>query len=375
MSDIWIAGVGMTRFGRRDESLPDLIAEAGLAALQDAGIERPDALVVAAMNPEEFTGAGNYASLINTYLGLSDVPALRVETATSSGVAAVYTAYSVIAAGMHRSVLVVGGEKMSHVPTPRVSEIIGRSVDPHERTYGTTMPALAGLITRAAMYSRGLTLKEMSQVAVKNHANGARNPLAHFREIVTLDTVMESRLVADPLRLFHCCPISDGAAALLLTTEPSPVRIAGIAQGMDTMAVRYRSDLTSFRATQSAAVAAYAMAGFGPERVEVAEIHDAFSPFEIISLEDTGLLPVGKAGRATLDGETALDGRLPINPSGGLKARGHPLAATGISQIVELCWQLRGMAEGRQVAAHVALAQSIGGLATNNWVTLLEARS
>ena len=375
MSDIWIAGVGMTRFGRRDESLPDLIAEAGLAALQDAGIERPDALVVAAMNPEEFTGAGNYASLINTYLGLSDVPALRVETATSSGVAAVYTAYSVIAAGMHRSVLVVGGEKMSHVPTPRVSEIIGRSVDPHERTYGTTMPALAGLITRAAMYSRGLTLKEMSQVAVKNHANGARNPLAHFREIVTLDTVMESRLVADPLRLFHCCPISDGAAALLLTTEPSPVRIAGITQGMDTMAVRYRSDLTSFRATQSAAVAAYAMAGFGPERVEVAEIHDAFSPFEIISLEDTGLLPVGKAGRATLDGETALDGRLPVNPSGGLKARGHPLAATGISQIVELCWQLRGMAEGRQVAAHVALAQSIGGLATNNWVTLLEARS
>src|SRR5499427_7210613 len=365
----------MTRFGRRDESLPDLIAEAGLAALEDAGIERPDALVVAAMNPEEFTGAGNYASLINTYLGLSDVPALRVETATSSGVAAVYAAYSVIAAGIHRSVLVVGGEKMSHIPTPRVSEIIGRSVDPHERTYGTTMPALAGLITRAAMHSRGLTLKEMSQVAVKNHANGARNPLAHFREIVTLDTVMESRLVADPLRLFHCCPISDGGAALVLTTDPSPVRIAGIAQGMDTMAVRYRSDLTSFRATQSAAVAAYAMAGFGPERIEVAEIHDAFSPFEIISLEDTGLLPVGKAGRATLDGETALDGRLPVNPSGGLKARGHPLAATGISQIVELCWQLRGMAEGRQVAAHVALAQSIGGLATNNWVTLLESRA
>jgi len=153
------------------------------------------------------------------------------------------------------------------------------------------------------------------------------------------------------------------------------VRIAGIAQGMDTMAVRYRTDLTSFRATQSAAVAAYAMAGFGPERIEVAEIHDAFSPFEIISLEDTGLLPVGKAGRATLDGETALDGRLPVNPSGGLKARGHPLAATGIAQIVELCWQLRGMAEGRQVAARVALAQSIGGLATNNWVTLLEVRS
>jgi len=365
----------MTRFGRRDESLPDLIAEAGLAALEDAGIERPDALVVAAMNPEEFTGAGNYASLINTHLGLADVPALRVETATSSGVAAVYAAFAAIAGGLHRTVLVVGGEKMSHLPTPRVSEIIGRSVDPHERTYGTTMPALAGLITRAAMHSRGLTLREMSQVAVKNHVHGARNPLAHFQEIVALETVMESRLVADPLRLFHCCPISDGAAALVLTSEPAPVRIAGIGQGMDTMAVRYRTDLTAFRATQAAAQAAYAMAGFGPERVEVAEIHDAFSPFELISLEDTGLIPTGKAGRATLDGETALDGRLPVNPSGGLKARGHPLAATGISQIVELCWQLRGMAEGRQVAARVALAQSIGGLATNNWVTLLEARA
>src|SRR5215468_7087698 len=145
----------MTRFGRRDESLPDLIAEAALAALQDACIERPDALVVAAMNPEEFTGAGNYASLINTHLGLADVPALRVETATSSGVAAVYAAFAAIAGGLHRTVLVVGGEKMSHLPTPRVSEIIGRSVDPHERSYGSTMPALAGLVTRAAMHRRG----------------------------------------------------------------------------------------------------------------------------------------------------------------------------------------------------------------------------
>ena len=374
MTDVWIAGAGMTRFGRRDENLPDLMAEAALAALADAGIERPDALVIAAMNPEEFTGEGNYASLIATRLGLSQVPALRVETATSSGVAAVYSAYAAIAAGFHRSILVVGGEKMTHVATPRVSEIIGRSIDPHEKSYGTTMPALAGLVTRAAMHRRGFTLREISQVAVKNHAHGARNPYAHFQEPVKLEAVMESRLVADPLRLFHCCPISDGGAALVLTAEPQAVRIAGIGQGADSIAVRYRSDLTSFRATQAAARAAYRMAGFGAERVEVAELHDAFTPFELISLEDTGLVPPGKAGRATLDGETAVGGRLPINPSGGLKARGHPLAATGISQIVELCWQLRGKAEGRQVPARVGLAQSIGGLATNNWVTLVEAR-
>jgi acetyl-CoA C-acetyltransferase len=374
VSDVWIAGAGMTRFGRRDENLQDLMAEAGLAAMHDAGIERPDALVVAAMNPEEFTGEGNYGSLIATRLGLSRVPALRVETATSSGVAAVYTAYAAIAAGFHRSILVVGGEKMTHLPTPRVSEIIGRSIDPHEKSYGTTMPALAGLITRAVMHRRGLSLREISQVAVKNHAHGARNPFAHFQEPVTLEAVMESRLVSDPLRLFHCCPISDGGAALLLTQDRRHVRVAGIGQGADTMAVRYRTDLTTFRATQAAAEAAYRMAGFGAARVEVAEIHDAFAPFELISLEDTGLVPVGKAGRATLDGETAIGGRLPVNTSGGLKARGHPLAATGISQIVELFWQLTGRAEGRQVGARVALAQSIGGLATNNWVTLLESR-
>lgn len=373
MSDVWIAGAGMTRFGRRDENLPDLMAEAALAAMSDAGIDRPDALVVAAMNPEEFTGEGNYGSLIGTRLGLSHVPALRVETATSSGVAAVYAAFAGIAAGFHRSILVVGGEKMTHLPTPRVSELIGRSIDPHEKSYGTTMPALAGLVTRAAMHRRGFTLREISQVAVKNHAQGARNPYAHFQEEVTLEAVMESRLVADPLRLFHCCPISDGGAALVLTAERRAVRIAGMGQGADAIAVRYRSELTSFRATQAAAEAAYRMAGFGAERVEVAEVHDAFTPFELISLEDMGLVPAGKAGRATLDGETALGGRLPVNPSGGLKARGHPLAATGISQLVELCWQLRGKAAGRQVEARVGLAQSIGGLATNNWVTLLES--
>jgi acetyl-CoA acetyltransferase len=213
----------------------------------------------------------------------------------------------------------------------------------------------------------------MAQVAVKNHAHGAKNPLAHFRQPLTVDEVLESRMVADPLRLLHCCPISDGAAAVVLTADRARVRVAGIGQGTDTLAVRHRRELTSFPATQDAARAAYAMAGFGPERVEVAELHDAFAPFELIALEDTGLVPPGKAGWATLDGETALGGRLPVNPSGGLKARGHPLAATGLAQLVECVWQLTGEAAGRQVEARVALCHSIGGLATSNWVTLLEA--
>jgi acetyl-CoA C-acetyltransferase len=373
MHEVWIAGAGMTRIGRRSESLPQLMAEASTAALAMAGGAEPDAIVVAAMNPEEFVGDGNFASHVASWMGFADVPAVRVETATSSGAAALYAGFAQVAAGLHRRVLVVGGEKMTHLPTPRVSEVIGRSIDPFERSYGATMPALAGLITRALMARHGVGPRELAQVAVKNHGNGARNPYAHFRQPVTAAEVLESRIVADPLRLLHCCPISDGAAAVLLTSERAAVRVAGVGQGTDTLAVRHRRDLTTFRATQAAAAAAFAMAGFGPERVDVAELHDAFAPFELIALEDIGLVPPGKAGRATLDGETALDGRLPINPSGGLKARGHPLAGTGVAQVVECVWQLTGRAEGRQANARVALAHSIGGLATNNWVTLLEA--
>jgi acetyl-CoA C-acetyltransferase len=372
MVDVWVAGAGMTRIGRRSEPLPELMAEAALNALAAAGLEKPDSLVVAAMNPEEFVGAGNFASHVASHMGLADVPAIRIETATSSGAAAFYTGFVEIAAGQRRSVLVVGGEKMTHLPTPKVSELIGRSIDPYERSYGATMPALAGLITRALIARQGVTLREMAQVAVKNHANAVRNPYAHFREAVSLDEVLRSRMVADPLRLLHCCPISDGAAAVVLTAERAGVRVAGVGQGADTLAVRHRRELVTFRATQAAAREAFAMAGFGPERVDFAELHDAFAPFELIALEDIGLVPPGKAGHITLDGETAIDGRLPINPSGGLKARGHPLAATGLAQIVECVWQLTGQAEGRQVDGRIALAHSIGGLATNNWVTLLE---
>ena len=371
---MFVAGVGMTRVGRRSEPLPELMADAAHAALAEAGLDAPDAIVVATMNPEEFTGDGNFASNVATQMGFADVPTLRVETATSSGAAAFYTGFTQVAAGLRHSVLVVGGEKMTHLATPKVSELIGRSIDPYERAYGATMPALAGIVTRALLTRGAFTPREIAQVAVKNHANGTRNPLAHFQAPVTVEEVLESRMVADPLRLLHCCPISDGAAAVVLSAFPARVRVAGVGHGTDTLAVRHRRELTSFAATRSAAREAYAMAGFGPERVDVAEVHDAFAPFELISLEDLGLLPVGKAGRATLDGDTGLEGRLPINPSGGLKARGHPLAATGIAQLVECVWQLSGRALGRQVKTpRRALAHSIGGLATNNWVTLLEA--
>ena len=371
MRNVWIAAAAMTRFGRRSESLEDLMADAALEALAEADCQ-PDALVVTSMAPEEFVGEGNFASHIGTYLGLSRVPGLRVETATSSGAAALYTGFALIASGLHNRVLVLGGEKMTHVSTPRVSEIISRVIDPHERSYGATMPALAAIVTRAALAKGLFTEADMARISVKNHANGARNPYAHFQQPVTLEQVMASRMIADPLRLQHCCPISDGAAALMLTADPTGLKVAGVGQGSDFLAVRYRSSLTSFRATQDAAKAAFNMAGFGAERVQVAEIHDAFAPFEILALEDTGLFPPGKATRAIQNGELAIEGRLPVNPSGGLNSRGHALAATGLAQIVELAWQLTGRAVGRQVKASVGLAHSIGGMATNNWVTLVE---
>src|SRR6058998_977245 len=195
MHDVWVAGADMTRIGRLREPLPDLMADAAHAALAEAGLDGPDGIVVATMNPEEFVGDGNFASHVATQMGFADVPTIRVETATSSGAAAFYAGFAQVAAGLARTVLVVGGEKMTHLPTPKVSELIGRSIDPYERSYGTTMPAFAALVTRAMMSRHGDGEREMAQVAVKNHANGARNPLAHFREAITIDVVLESRMV------------------------------------------------------------------------------------------------------------------------------------------------------------------------------------
>lgn len=362
----------MTKFGRLNRSLLDLLAEAARSALLNAGMDRFDAIYLGAMNPEEFVGDGCLASLFADYIGYAHTPSLRIETGTSSGASAFFTAWTAIASGHYRNVLVVAGEKMTHLPTPRVAEILSRMIEPYERSYGATMPALAAIVTRAYMEEYGLSAKDLALVTVKNHHNATLNPYAHFQQEVSVEEVMESRMIADPLRLFHCCPISDGAAAALLTAERQMVKVSGIGHGTDHPALRHRDSLTSFRATIEAAKVAYQMANKRPKDIHVAEIHDAFAPFEIISSEDLGLFPPGKGTKALIQGKTALDGDLPINTSGGLKARGHPVGATGLAQIVEIVWQLKGEAGKRQVDARVGLCQNIGGLASNNWVTILE---
>jgi acetyl-CoA C-acetyltransferase len=209
---------------------------------------------------------------------------------------------------------------------------------------------------------------------VKNHYNATLNQYAHFQKEVSLDQVLRSRVIADPLRLYDCAPISDGACAVVLTSKKGKVKVLGIGHATDTLSLAHRDSLTSFKSTRIAAKKAYLMAKISAKDVDLAEIHDAFTTFEIIGTEDLGFFPQGEGGRAVTRGVTALNGELPINTSGGLKAKGHPVGASGLAQIIEIYRQLSGDAKNRQVdGATIGLTQSTGGLANNNLVTILEA--
>ncbi|HLD30283.1 MAG TPA: thiolase family protein, partial [bacterium] len=372
---VYVSGAGMTRFGRREESLLDLFVDAGRQALEDSGFDRVDQIYVGSMSTEEMTGEGNIASVVTERLNLLPAAAVRIETASSTGAAAISEAFLSISSGYHKRVMVIAGEKMTHLKTDRISHILAEVIAPQERAYGLTMPALAALVSRYYMWKYNISRRTVSMIAVKNHFNASLNPHAHFQKEITAETVEESKIISSPLTLYDCAPISDGACALVLTAEKGKVRITGIGQGTDYLALENRDSLTSFRATRVAVENAYRMSGRSPADVEIAEIHDAFTPFELVGCEDTRLFLPGQAAEALLDGTTAISGRLPVNPSGGLKARGHPVGASGLAQIVELVWQMKGKAGKRQVQkAGVALAQSIGGLATNNFVTILEAK-
>ncbi len=374
MKDVWIAGVGMTPFGRRTDSLADMILQAARQAVEESGFDDFDAVYVGAMHPEGFLDTSNLASVVTDYLGLVPAPAMRVESASSTGAALFTTGFHSIASGDCRRVLIVAGEVMTRVPTAKATHILSQVIDADERRHGATMPALAALATRRYMVEYGLTPEELALVAVKNHRNGVRNPYAHFRKEITLDDVMSSRVICDPLRLYDCSPISDGAAAVVLSNAPGPVRVAGFGQATDLVAIQMRGELSHFPSTRVAARKAFEMAGIGPDEIDTAEIHDAFTSFEIIGAEDVGLFAPGGGRRALLEGVTQPDGPLPVNASGGLKARGHPVGTSGLAQVVEIALQLTGRAEYPHPAkACYGLTQSVGGLATNNLVTIMEA--
>jgi len=375
MNAVHIAGVGMTQFGKQPRSLAEIFCQAAQLALADCASQSVDALFVGAMNPEEFTGDSNIASQIVDALGLTGIPALRVETASSAGAAAVLAGFQAIASGYYRRVLVLAGEKMTHLSTSATTRILAEVIDKRERQCGATMPALAAMITEKYRKQFRLSEKRLENmlcaVALKNHMNGSKNPLAQFQKAISRENYFASKFIATPLRLYDCAPITDGAAAMVLTQEKTDLRISGIGQGSGPLSLQGRDIFTSFPATKLAAERAYRMARISPRDIDFAEVHDAFTPFEIISTEDLGFFSPGKGGDAVLDGQTAIDGRLPINPSGGLKARGHPVGASGLAQVVEASKILRRQNLIKR-APKRALTQSTGGLGTNNFVTILE---
>lgn len=375
MAKVYLTGCGMSRFGKREESLPDLIFEAFQGAQENVNSEYIEAVFVGSMNPEEFIDCANISAVIADRLNL-EVPSFRIETASSTGAAVFHAAAQAVASGHYETVLAVAGEKMTHLPTPKVTQILSKVLSPEERRYGATMPALAAMVTQGYMHKFSLERETLALVAQKSHHNGSLNPYAHFQKEVSLEKILNSRMVSDPLRVYDCAPISDGAAAVVLTSKKSDIRVVGLGHGADTLSLHNRHSLLEFEATQRAAQMAYDEAILNPGDVDVAEVHDAFTIFEIIDTEDLGFFKQGEGGEALKQGKTSLDGDLPINTSGGHKARGHPVGASGLAQIVEIYWQLTGEAQKRQVdGARVGLAQSIGGLANNNFVTLLEVSS
>ena len=380
MREVAIVGAGMTPFGELwHSSLRDLFVEAALGALRDAGADRLDGIYVGNMSGGQFVGQEHLGPLMADHLGMAGVPSMRVESACASGGAALRAAYFEVASGASDLVLASGVEKMNDGAD--VTAVLASAADQESEVYhGITFPGLYALIARAHMEAHGTTLEDISAVSVKNHRHGALNPKAQFRGEVTLEQVMTSSLVADPLRLLHCSPVSDGAAAVLLcpldrarefTDRPIRIRASGMATSA--MALADRKDPAFLDAVSLSATRAYEMAGLGPQDVHVAEVHDCFAIAELCVLEALCFTERGRAGAATRAGETTLGGRIPVNTSGGLKSKGHPVGATGVAQVIEIVEQLRGDAGDRQVKnARVGLTQNMGGSGASSVVHIFE---
>jgi acetyl-CoA C-acetyltransferase len=381
----------MTKFGRHDDkTLLNLMTESSIKALEDAGAgdRNIDAVYAASMLAGELNHQVAVGSALVDQLALVPAAADRVENGPASGGSAVKNAYCAIACGLYDTVLVTGGEKMRHVPGEVITDYIATMTNIEaEYVHGVTLPSLAGMLARLYMERYGVTEEDLARVAVKNHLNGSKNPYAHIQQPVTLEGIygspeaeVNNPIISDPIRMYHCCPVTDGAASVLLAaTEKAreftdtPIRITGVGQATDRMAVQDRKDPAVLEALRVSAAQAFKMSKTTPRDMSFAELHDAFTILEIVESEDAGFFEKGTGHKALRDGVTALDGKFPINPSGGLKARGHPVGATGVAQIVEMTWQLRGEADRRQVKnAQRAFSCNLGGFANNIVAFVLE---
>lgn len=380
MREVAIVRAGMTRFGELwDSSLRQMFAEAASEALGDADASRVGSIYVGNMSGGQFVGQEHLGPLMADQLGLAGVAAARVESACASGGVALRMGFMEVASGMSDLVLAVGLEKMTDGAD--VTEVLASASDQENEVYpGVTFPGLYAMIARYHMKTHGTTEEDLAWVAVKNHRHGAKNPKAQFRREVTPEEVMNSSLVAAPLRLLHCSPVSDGAAAVLLCPldqadryTDRPVKIVGSGLATASMALADRPDPAALDAVRLAGERAYKMAGIGPGDIQVAEVHDCFAIAEICCIEELGLVPRCNGGKAARQGVTALGGRIPVNTSGGLKSKGHPVGATGIAQAIEIFEQLSGRAGDRQVErARVGLSQNMGGSGASSVVHVFQ---
>jgi acetyl-CoA C-acetyltransferase len=384
MRRVAVVGVGMSAFGvRNDVTIQELVWEAVREALDDSGLEQKDIelSVVGTVNTRGYELMP--AVVVNEYSGLTGRGPVRVEAACATGSAALWTAYSAVASGQVDVAIAIGVEKMNEVDTATSLAVGGRAGNYlwEFHMYGTTFPAYYAFYATAHMQKFGTTEEQMAMVAVKNHKYASRNPKAHFQFEVTLEEVLKSRPIAWPLKLLDCSPISDGAAATVLASEDvarkitdTPVWIEAIGYSSDTSNFTRRPHYLGLEATRKAAEMAYRRSGVEPRQVEVAEVHDCFTIAEIMAYEDLGWVEKGKGGIFIAEGQSELGGKVSVNLSGGLKAKGHPLGATGLAQIYELVKQLREERErGRQAPLrnYIALGHNVGGTGHYAYVTIL----
>ncbi len=380
MREVAVIGVGMTNFGELwDMSLRDLFVEAALEAMKSAGVDSIDSIYVGNMSGGQFVGQEHLGPLMADHLGVAGVPATRVESACASGGMALRSAYFEVASGMSDLVLASGVEKMNDGAD--VTGILATASDQEEEVYyGVTFPGLYAMIARAHMEKYGTTEEDMSWVSVKAHKNGAKNPHAQFRRVMSLEDVMASSMVAEPLRLLHCSPVTDGGAAVLLCPldrahefTDRPVKILASGAATSTLSLANRADPADLDVVDLSGKRAYAMAGLKPEDIDVAEVHDCFAIAEICCYEALGFVEHGRGKDAAREGITDLGGETPVNVSGGLKSKGHPVGATGIAQAVTIISQLRG--EGGEVqveGANIGLAQNMGGSGASSVVHIFQ---
>jgi acetyl-CoA C-acetyltransferase/acetyl-CoA acyltransferase len=372
---IIIGGTGMTRFSSdADADVRTLLERAATRALDDAGVagHELDAVHVGNMAAEAFEDLSGLHNALAASLGAHGAQADRVENTSASGASAFQRGVQAVASGAADTVLVAGGERMSSASTETATGVIGSIVHPEEYAHGVTLPSFGGLAADAYLRRYDAPYEALATVSAKNHANGARNEYAQFQTEITVEDAVDSPRIADPLGLYDCCPTSDGAAALVLRADGGDVAVRACESAVGTHAVAEREDPLEIESVATAGERAFAAADRDQADVDVACIHDAFTVLELLELEELGFYDAGEAWRATMDGETELDGDLPVNPGGGLKARGHPLGATGVSQLVELVWQLRGDADDRQVDCETGLAVNVAGFGNNAVCSILE---